>query len=91
MGLRSHVKSLFRKRDTAVEPPAEPAPHAIASLIRERCASMAALRPHNQWLLPRGFYTQLAHELGTTPTYVSIVAGKAGYMVATKAILEGAA
>lgn len=35
-------------------------------------------------ILPRGVYTEVARELGTDPTYVSIVAKKAGFRIVKK-------
>lgn len=50
---------------------------ALASTIRRELNAIC----DSFFRVPRGTYTQIAHDVGTTPTYVSIVASRAGYTV----------
>ncbi len=54
---------------------------SMADRIRARCETDCDALAR----LPRGYYTTLARELGTDPTYVSVVAHKAGFMVKRRA------
>ena len=78
----AHIVSIFRRhhQDTAGAEvsPVDVAPsmaHTVRSILYDKC------NPRTM-TVERGVYTAIAHELGTSPTHVSIIAKRAGFKVA---------